>query len=352
MAKTDTQLETSSTVQLLERSKPETSSTVPLLQRSKWAGNIPVGLFFLILLIGPIFIKDEYLRHLMVVGLLFGAQAMVSDFTVGFINISNFGFAAFFGLGAYVSGLMVGHLGVHPYVGLLSGMVMSGLLGLFTGALTMRLRGLYVAIMAWFIALALQSLTLVLVDVTRGARGLFVAPIYESRSVLPYYYLLFIITVFIFVSIKFVLGSRVGLAFEAIGYDVEYARASGINPTRYKMVAFILSCAFAGLLGAFYSHFIGILTPDVMGTQHTVEVIAINVIGGRGSLWGPLLAAFLVIPPFEYMKSLMEVRLIIYGLLLVLVMVIYPAGLSGIIWKIGEWLKLYKGATYFGMEDS
>lgn len=314
-------------------------------------GNLPTLLFFLVIGLGPVFIKDEYLRHLMVVALLFGAQAMVSDFTVGYINISNFGFAAFFGLGAYTSGILVANFGISPYIGILAGMLMAGLLGLFTGALTMRLRGLYVAIMAWFMALMLQALALALVDVTRGSRGLFVPSMFQTISVLPYFYVLFVISVAIFVIFKLVLGSRVGLAFKAIGYDVDFARASGVNPTLYKMVAFVLSCGFAGALGAFYAHFIGILTPDVMGTQHTVEVIALNVIGGRASLWGPLLAGFVIIPPFEYLKSLMEVRLIIYGLLLVLTMVFYPPGLAGIVWRIGEKLGLIKHKTYFGMED-
>ncbi|MDD5468811.1 MAG: branched-chain amino acid ABC transporter permease [Anaerolineales bacterium] len=330
-----------------ERSKEKSLASGRIIN----LGYLPVGLFFVFLGAAPLLIKDEYLRHLFVVGLLFGAQAMVSDFTVGFINLSNFGFAAFFGLGAYTTGLLVTNFGVSPFIGIIAGMLMAGLLGLFTGALTMRLRGLYVAIMAWFMALALQSLTLVLVDVTRGAWGLFVPPLFESTDILPYYYTLFVITLVIYIVIKLVINSRVGLAFKAIGMDVDFARASGVNPTRYKMIAFILSCAFAGWLGGFYAHFIGILTPDLMGTQHTVEVLALNVIGGRGSLWGPLLAAFLVIPPFEYLKSLMEVRLIIYGLLLVLVMVIYPAGMAGVIWKVGELLKLHKGATYFGMED-
>jgi branched-chain amino acid transport system permease protein len=317
------------------------------LSRLNIRGNLPQILFFLVIGLGPIFIKDEYLRHLMVVALLFGAQGMVSDFTVGYINISNFGFAAFFGLGAYTAGILVGNYGVNPYLGMLAGMVSAGLLGLFTGALTMRLRGLYVAIMAWFIALALQAL----VGVTRGSRGLFVPPLFESGAILPYFYVLFIMVVLIFVVIKLVIGSRVGLAFKAIGYDVDFARASGVDPTLYKMVAFVLSCGFAGLLGTFYAYFVGILTPDVMGTQHTVEVIALNVIGGRGSLWGPILAGFVIIPPFEYLKSLMEVRLIIYGLLLVLTMVFYPPGLAGIVWRIGEKLGLVKHKTYFGTED-
>lgn len=333
----------------IEHQKAIPSSSI--INRLNLRGNLPVILFYVLIGLGPLFIRDEYLQHLMVVALLFGAQGMVSDFTVGYINISNFGFAAFFGLGAYTSGLLVANFGVSPYIGMLAGMVMAGLLGLFTGALTMRLRGLYVAIMAWFMALAIQALALALVDLTRGSRGLFVPALFESSSILPYFYVLFVLTAAIFIIIKIVLGSRVGLAFQAIGYDVDFARASGVNPTLYKMVAFVLSCGFAGALGGFYAHFIGILTPDVMATQHTVEVIALNVIGGRGSLWGPILAGFVIIPPFEYLKSLMEVRLIIYGLLLVLTMVFYPPGLAGVVWRIGEKLGLIKHKTYFGTED-
>jgi len=117
-------------------------------------------------------------------------------------------------------------------------------------------------------------------------------PMFKSESILPSFYTLLVITILIYIVIKTITQSKIGLAFRAIGMDLDYARASGVNPARYKMVAYTLSCSFAGLLGAFYAHFIGILTPDVMGTQHTVEIIALNVIGGRGSVWGGLLAGF------------------------------------------------------------
>jgi len=313
------------------------------LRPREYISQLGLPFFGIVLLAAvPLVAKDEYIRHLTLIGMLFGAQAMVSDFTIGFINISNFGFAAFFGLGAYTTGILTTQYGISPWVGLLAGMLMSGLLGVFTGVLTMRLRGLYVSIMAWFMALALQALTLVMVKVTRGAWGLFVNPMFTSESILPSFYTLLLITILIYIVIKTIIESRIGLAFRAIGMDVDYARASGVNPTRYKMVAFTLSCAFAGLLGAFYAHFIGILTPEVMGTQRTVEIIALNVIGGRGSVWGGLLAALLVIPLFEYLKSLMAIRLIIYGALLVTVMVFYPAGMAGLIWSAGDMLKRRK----------
>jgi branched-chain amino acid transport system permease protein len=297
---------------------------------------VPGLLVLAVLIISPLIVKDEYTRHLMVVSMYFGAQAMVSDFTLGFINITNFGFSAFVGVGGYTSALLVIHFGIHPAIGLIAGAIAAGILGFFTGILTLRLRGFYVSIMAWFMALALQALTAVWVDLTRGHWGLFVPPLLDTMSVLPYFYILLLITVTVYVVIKKIVDSRVGLAFRAIGQDVDYARASGINPTKYKMIAFTLSCAFAGLIGGYYAHFIGILTPDIMSTLHTVEVTALNIIGGRGSIWGPLLAAFLVIPTFESLKSLMEIRLIIYGLLLMATIVFYPAGLVGILQTVWE----------------
>jgi len=106
--------------------------------------------------------------------------------------------------------------------------------------------------------------------------------------------------------------------------------ASGINPTKYRVFNFTLACIFAGMLGGFYAHFVGVLTPDVMSTSHTVEVLALSYIGGRGTLWGGLLASFIFIPLFEYLKPLMEFRLIIYGVLLILVMILFPEGLVGL----------------------
>jgi branched-chain amino acid transport system permease protein len=102
-----------------------------------------------------------------------------------------------------------------------------------------------------------------------------------------------------------------------------------VNPTKYKVINFTLSCAAAGLVGGFYAHFIGILTPSIMGTAYTIEVLTLCYVGGRGSLWGGLAAAFIFLPVFDSLKKLMELRLIIYGLALVLTMIFYPAGFAG-----------------------
>jgi branched-chain amino acid transport system permease protein len=320
----------------------DTARKPPVVVRLPWLGQLNFGLravgltpvaivLWIVLAIAPLFVQSEYILRIMVASLLFGAQAMAFDATVGFINVVNFGFAAFVGLGAYTSGLLAVRLGLSPWVGLVAGPLVAGLVGFLTGVLTLRLRGIYAAVMAWFVGLTVMGLAVVLVDLTRGQLGLIVPLFLDTASQRPYFYILLPMAFGIFVLLKWVTNSYTGLAFRAIGQNLEAARASGIDPTRYRVFNFTLACSLAGLLGVFYAHSVGILTPGIMQTKQTVEVLALAYIGGRGSIWGGLVAAFLVIPAFEYLKPLMEVRLIIYGLFLIGTMIFYPNGLAGII---------------------
>ncbi len=303
-------------------------------------GLTPVPLvLWTILGVAPLFIHDEYVLRLMVSSLLFGAQAMAFDATVGFINVVNFGFAAFVGLGAYTSGLLAVRLGWSPWLGLLFGPLAAGLLGFLTGILTLRLRGMYAAVMAWFVGLTLMSLATAAVGLTRGQLGLIVPLFLDSAEQRPYYYILFPMALGTYLILRLVTNSHIGLAFRAIGQNMDAARASGINPTKYRVLNFTLACSLAGLLGVFYAHFVGILTPGIMQTKQTVEVLALAYIGGRGSIWGGLLASFLVIPIFESLKPLLEVRLIFYGLCLILTMIFYPGGLAGVIKSVWQFIQ-------------
>jgi branched-chain amino acid transport system permease protein len=290
----------------------------------------PVLALFALLAVGPLLTDDQYIWRLFVSSLLFGVLAMVFDFTGGFINAVNFGFAAFVGLGAYTSALAVTRLGLSPWQGLPAGFVAAGLLGFVTGILTLPLRGIYISLMAWFVGMTLMAMTTAMVDVTRGAQGMNVPPLFEGVTVIAAYYILLAISVVMYLMLRQIIRSHIGLAFRAIGQNYDAARASGVNPTRYKLINFTLSCACAGLLGGFYGHFVGILTPDLMDTGHSMEVMALSYMGGSGSLVGGWVAAFILIPVFDRLKSLMEVRLIIYGLSLILVMIFYPAGLAGL----------------------
>lgn len=296
--------------------------------------SVPSLICLVILAAAPLFIQNQYILRLLVVSLIFGSQSMAFDFTGGFINAVNFGFAAFVGLGAYASGLLAVKLGVSPWLGLIGGAVVAGAVGFVTGILTLPLRGIYVSLMSWFVGMALMAVATAMVGLTRGAQGLVVPPIYSDVTITTHFYIMLAMTAAIYVTLKLIVRSRIGLAFRAVGQNFEAAAASGVNATRYKLINFTLSCACAGLIGAYYGHFVGILTPDIMDTGHTMEVMALAYVGGSGSLLGGLVTAFLFIPIFDYLKSLMEIRLIIYGMSLVLIMILYPAGLAGLYQKI------------------
>lgn len=295
----------------------------------------PAGLAGLVVLCLLPFVppfNQEYLIRWLISAALIAAGAIAFDLTAGFINIVNFGFYAILGLGGYTTAILAVNLGLSPWIGVFFGAVAAGLLGFLTGLLTLRLRGIFAAVMAWFVGLALMGLATKMVWLTRGPLGLRAPRLFETPSNVPYYYLILFIMLMTYLICRGVTGSKAGIAFKAIGQNMEAARTSGINPTYYRILNFTLSCTLAGFLGGFYAHYYGILTPDVMHTAKTVEVLAVAYIGGRGSLWGGAVFAFPFMLAMELVRSgltnLPGLNLVLYGLLLILVMIYYPGGFA------------------------
>ncbi len=133
-----------------------------------------------------------------------------------------------------------------------AGALLAGIVGLGLGFLTLRLRGIFAAIMAWFFGIALMGLANNLTTLTRGSMGLHPDTLLSTSDNRPYFYIIMAMLVLIYIVLKQVTKSPYGLAFKAIGQNIDAARASGINPTKYRVYNFALSCACAGLLGGFY----------------------------------------------------------------------------------------------------
>jgi branched-chain amino acid transport system permease protein len=306
-------------------------------------GISPIGLLvFLALLVIPFIppFNQEHLLRWLVGAALIAAQTIAFDFTTGYINVVNFGFAAFLGVGAYTSALMAVEFGISPWIGIFLGIIPAAVLGFLTGILTLRLRGIFAALMSWFVGLALLGLTRNLTDLTRGPLGLNAPTFLETASNRPYFYIIVGMMVVTYLVLRWITNSHFGLAFRAIGQNIDAARSSGINPTLYRVFNFTVQCAFAGWLGGFYAHYYGILTPAIMATSHTVEVLAIAYVGGRGSIWGGAFTAFPFIFLIEFLRSnlteLPGLHLVLYGLLLILVMIFYPGGVAQVYNSIRE----------------
>ena len=308
--------------------------------RLKQFGLTPLMLLILIVAVClPLFTDSPSMLRLFITAFMTAMLAMGFDFTNGYIGICNFGYAAFWGVGAYTSAILVKDGGMPMPVGLLGAVAMTALMGLLIGCLTIRLGGIFASCMCWFVSLALLALARNLVDLTGGSSGYSATLMFPPKlGYVPYYYLIFIAMLLIFIMLSYFTHSTMGLAFRAIALDNGAAGSSGINHIKYKLINFSISCAIAGLVGALYIHFVGIMTPTSMNNDKTTEIMAICFIGGRGTIWGSLLSSLILTPVLEEMKSLLEWRQVLYGLLMILIMIFYPRGMAGLIEKARGWL--------------
>jgi len=288
----------------------------------------------------PPLIHNDYLTTVLISIVMWAGMGAAFDLTAGYIKVTNFGFAGFVAAGAYTSALLAADFGVSPFLGLWPGLVAATAFGAFVGFLTLRFHGMFAAALAWFMGMTLQYVLAATPEYTRGYEGLSVPQFFSGISLLPYYYLVLIMYIVELAILFKMVRGKAGFAFKIIGEDETAARTVGTNVSWYRSICFTISCLFAGLFGVFYAHYLGLLTPDVSGIAITVQALAICYIGGRGTLWGSLPGAIVIIAIFEIFRPLAAYRFIIYGILLIIVMIWAQGGLARVIQKCLAPLKL------------
>lgn len=297
----------------------------------------------ILLVIFPIFVRDPYILNVMIISLIFAVLAASWNLICGYAGIFTFGHQAFFGIGAYVSSLLAMKAGISPWYGLFIGGLAAALASFLIGLPSLRLRAApYIAIMTLAFSEIVRITCMNLVDLTRGECGLWGIPNFPELHLplfgvisfaggvrIPYYYLILIIFMITMLTLYLSVNSHVGLAFRSLRDSQDAAESLGVNITYFKLLAFIVSAFFAGVVGSFYAHYLLILTPtSVFSLGMMIEIMAITIIGGLGSFMGPVLAAFLLTVGLEYLRFLGEYRFITYGILIVLVIVYMPQGFT------------------------
>ena len=297
---------------------------------------------FLALLLLPLVIRSEYTLSVLIICLIYGTLAASWNLMVGYAGILSFGHQAFYGLGAYFSAIITMKFQLSPWIGIPLGGFFAALLSLAIGFPCLRLRiAPYIAIAT----LAFSEILLVIcknwVSLTRGEMGLSGIPPLQDFSLfglaiftfstggkIPYYYTMIGIFILTMLFINFQAGSKVGLAFRAMRDEQDAAASLGVNLTRYKLTAFLTGSFFAGITGGFYAHYISILAPDaVFGIGEMVEIVAVTLMGGIGTFFGPVLGAFVLVIGLEVLRGLSDYRLMIYGAVLVILIIMMPHGL-------------------------
>ena len=281
-----------------------------------------------VLAAAPVVVDSPYTMGILVVSMYFALLASGWNLLAGFSGQFSLAPAAFAMLGAYGPGLLDYHWHVPLAWGIPAGVAATAALGWVLGRVVLRLRGPYLALTTLSFAEIARVVIGNSYDFTRGAQGLNVPTLMQSR--LGYYYLFLATVLAVVAGMYALMRSRPGRFWLAIRDDETGAESRGIDVVRYKTLAFALSCAVCGLAGALYGTFSQLVSPELGLLLQTGLVIAMVVIGGIGTLTGPLVGALLVYLASEWMRELGNVQMIVFAALVIVFARFFREGLWGL----------------------
>jgi branched-chain amino acid transport system permease protein len=298
----------------------------------------------LVLLVAAPAFTNDYLLSVLIIILYFAFTGQAWNVMVGFAGQLSLGHALYVGLGAYATAALFIHYRVPPWIGLMAAVPIAAACGAVIGFLAFRFRvaGAYFAILtiafAEFARIGFDHFGWV-----NASSGLFLPVAQYAQNDLwqlrgkpvMFYYVILVMTVLAFVLCRALLGSRLGYFWQAIREDEEAARAVGIATFRYKMIAVTISAGLTSFAGVFYAFYYNNLFPEqVFNIGRSIEIILGPIIGGIGTLFGPILGAFLLTGLAETMTEILTragvdvpgAKQVFYGVCLLLVVVFMPDG--------------------------
>ncbi len=316
------------------------------------------------LAIFPQFVKKPYILHMGVLLFLAVIQGQAWNIIGGYTGQYSVGHAAYFGVGAYVTVMLLELRQIAPWWGIWAAIAAAVLLSVLIGSITFRLRGPYFVLASISVAEIIRLATLHFRDFTRGAEGFLLGEIptlhafgaeIEFFTKRPFYYTGLALAVLSVLANWAVQHSKLGYYFQAIREDQDAAHSLGINLPFYKNVALAISAAFTACAGGFYAMFVKFIDPNtVFGLDVSVQIVLIAIIGGIGTILGPVIGALVLVPLSEVLRNpkglvqigvlpsdsafvsfveryLSNAHLLVYGILVVLVILFAPEGVLGVI---------------------
>lgn len=276
----------------------------------------------------PLFVTSPYSLGILIVSIYFALLALGWNLLAGFTGQFSLAPAAFAMLGAYATALLDYHLKAPLVLGIPAAIVGTALMGWLLGRIVLRLKGPYLALTT----LSFAEIARVVIgnshEFTRGDQGLNVPALMQSR--VGYYYLFLAVLLAVLSGLYMVMRGRAGRFWLAIRDDETGAESRGINVVRYKTFAFALSCAICGLAGSLYGTFSQLVSPELGLLLQTGLVIAMVVIGGMGTLTGPVVGALLVYLASEWMREFGQVQMVVFSAVVIIFARFFRTGLWGL----------------------
>src|SRR5437016_9125592 len=303
----------------------------------------------------PLLFQDSYWRANLIVCALNVILAIGLDFILGYAGQLNLGHSAFYGIGAYASTLLIIKLGVPFWIAFAAGMALSGAAGMALSLFAVRLRGHYLAIASLGFAVIVHQILLNWISLTQGPLGIYgIAPppaliiggvvIADFRNLAAFFYLVAGFALLSYILLSQLVRSPIGETLTAIREDEVSAASLGINGAAWKVFAFGVGSAVAGAAGCFYASFVGTLVPDAFFVSEAFNILAMVIVGGMGTLIGPIFGAILLTVLPEVLRGFGDLRLVIYGAALTFVVLFMPGGLAQAARVIAEKFGLRRSA--------
>lgn len=286
----------------------------------------------------PLGLGNEYLLHIGVLVLFSLILATSFNLIVGYVGEFPLGHMAFLGIGAYTAALLSSRFGLPIYATVPAAGAMAAVFGLAIGAITLRLRGPFFVIITLCFAEVLRLVANNWVALTNGPMGIsgirkpgWLENLDAMGQKVGFYYIALIIAaIVLYLSFRFVY-SNVGRAAVAVRENRFVSQSVGISPFYYALVTFVLAAMMAGLSGGFYAHYISFVGPEVFGFAFMASTIIMVLLGGKGTLVGPVAGAVVVVLLEEYLRDFKELRLSIFGAIVIAVVLFMPRGLMGFV---------------------
>ena len=306
--------------------------------------KLPLMLAALIALGLPLVVTSPTYLHILILLYLYAYLTTSWNIVGGFAGVLPLGHATFVGIGAYTSTVLSLQYGISPWIGMLVGALLSSLVGVLIGLPTFKMRGAYFALatiaFAEGIRVMVENIDYLGPFQLNGPRGLQIPPLKTGLTSFmfatkePYYYIILVMLAGVIALTYVISRSKLGFYLVAGGEEPEAAQALGVNVARAKLIAMAMSSFLTAFAGTFWAQFTLYIHPkSVMSLDISFEIAFIALIGGRGSIAGPLLGALLLRPVGDFSRiyfgdKLPGLHLIIFGVVLILVMLYQPRGLQ------------------------
>ena len=297
------------------------------------------GLGLLVVATAPAWVWNPYHLHTLIMAGIFAVLALSLNLLLGYTGQLSLGHAAFFGIGAYATGLLTVKLEWSPWIGLLAAIVLPGAAGYVIGRLALKLRGAYFVLLTISFAGCVSLVSVNWMDLTNGPLGLPGVPpleialpglpVLSLRTKSAFYYVVVAAVALCYLVCLALVRSRVGRALVALRENETLAASIGIDGTHYLVLAAVVSAAMAGFGGGLYAHYTRFVSPEVFLFTYTVTMVIMVVAGGKGTLAGPVVGAvlFTVLPEALRAATSWQWQMLLYGILLVAVLFFLPEGI-------------------------